>query len=195
MTTATISLVESQINESIKTKLAVLELLAPTIATAGELLATSLKQGHKILCCGNGGSASDAQHFSAELLGRYVRERPSLPAIALNTDTSTLTAIANDYGYEHVFAKQVQALGQEDDVLFAITTSGNSQNIIAAVAEAHKKQMRVVALTGKEGGKLSGYLRSNDVHICIPGQVTSRIQEAHILVIHCLCEIIDTILF
>jgi DnaA initiator-associating protein len=186
-----IDLIRKHINDSISTKLAVLELLPKTIASAGELLATCLKTGHKILTCGNGGSASDAQNFSSELLGRYLRERPGLPAIALSTDTSTLTAIANDYGYTQVFARQVQALGQPGDILVAISTSGNSENIIAAVQAARKIGMNTVALTGKDGGKLAAYLHQGDIEIRIPSDVTARIQEAHILVLHCLCEAIE----
>lgn len=183
--------IKAQINDSINTKLSVLELLPETIAKAGNLLTNCLQQGHKILCCGNGGSAADAQHFSAELLGRYVRERQPLAAISLTTDTSTLTAIGNDYGYARVFERQVQALGQAGDVLLAITTSGNSDNIIAAVKAAHASKMRVLALTGKGGGKLVEHLQADDVHVCVPATVTSRIQESHILILHCLCEIID----
>lgn len=186
-----INLIQAQINASINTKLAVLEQLPATIAAAGELLAVCLHQGNKILCCGNGGSAADAQHFSAELLGRYVKDRPGLPAIALNTDTSTVTAIANDYGYQQVFARQIQALGQPGDVLLAITTSGNSENINLAITEAKKQGMGVIALTGKGGGKLTAYLQPQDIHICVPDNVTSRIQEAHIMILHCLCEVID----
>lgn len=184
-------IIKSQIDASINTKLAVKQQLSETIATAGIMLADCLKNGHKVLCCGNGGSASDAQHFSAELLGRYVRERVSLPAISLNSDTSTLTAVANDYGYDQVFARQISGLGQKGDVLFAITTSGNSENIICAVQAAEQRDMRVIVLTGKGGGKISGLLNKDSVNICIPDDVTSRIQEAHIMIIHCLCEIID----
>lgn len=184
-------LIKDQINDSTSTKLALLESLPATIASAGQMLSASLKTGAKVLCCGNGGSAADAQHFSAELLGRYVRERQALAAIALNTDTSTLTAVGNDYGYQHVFERQVQGLGQAGDVLLAITTSGNSENIILAVQAAHAKNMRVIALSGKGGGKLNEYLKPEDTHICVPAKITSRIQESHILILHCLCEIID----
>lgn len=184
--------IQAQINDSINTKLAVLELLPQAIANAGELMRDCLQQGHKILCCGNGGSAADAQHFSAELLGRYVKERPGLPAIALHADTSTVTAIGNDYGYQNVFARQIQALGQPGDVLLAITTSGNSENILLAIAAAKQKGMRIIALTGKSGGKLAEVLQAEDMHICVPGTMTtSRIQEAHIMILHCLCEVID----
>jgi D-sedoheptulose 7-phosphate isomerase len=187
------NLIKEQINASINTKLAVLEMLPDTIANSGQVLSNALQQGNKILCCGNGGSASDAQHFSAELLGRYVNERPSFPAIALNTDTSTLTAIGNDYGYTEVFARQIRALGQPGDVLVAISTSGNSANIIAAIDAARERGMQIIALTGKEGGKLAALLQPADVHVCVPDNTTSRIQEAHILVLHCWCEIIDHI--
>lgn len=187
-------IIKTEISASIAVKVKVLEQLTPAIAAAGELLATALLQGNKILCCGNGGSASDAQHFSAELLGRYVRERGSLPAIALNTDTATLTALANDYGYKQVFSRQIEGLGQPGDVLLAITTSGNSENIIAAVQTAQQRKMRVIALTGKNGGQLTSYLQPSDIHICIPAEVTSRIQESHITIIHCFCEVIDTII-
>lgn len=148
-----IASITAQINASIKTKFAVLEALPQVIASSGEVLSAALKRGNKILCCGNGGSASDAQHFSAELLGRYVTERPGLPAIALTTDTSTLTAVGNDYGYEQVFSRQIQALGQPNDVLLAISTSGNSANVIAAITAARRQNMQIIALTGKSGGK------------------------------------------
>lgn len=186
--------VKEQIKASINTKLAVLELLPEAITTAGEVLANALIRGNKVLCCGNGGSAADAQHFSAELLGRYVQERRSLPAIALTTDTSTITAVGNDYGYNQVFSRQVQALGNAGDVLIAITTSGNSDNIIAAIEAARARKMLVIALTGKEGGKMAAWLNSDELHVCVPDNVTSRIQESHIMILHCWCEIIDGML-
>ncbi len=189
-----IQIIQEQISDSINTKHAVLETLAPTISSAGELLVTCLEQGNKILCCGNGGSASDAQHFAAELLGRYVRARQSLPAIALNTDTSTITAIANDFGFAQVFAKQIQALGRTGDVLLAISTSGNSENICTAIIAAQQANMQVLTLTGNNGGKIAAMLNANDINICIPSKTTSRIQESHILVLHCLCEVIDNAL-
>lgn len=183
--------VRSQINGSITTKVAVLESLSPTIAETGKLLFNTLNQKNKILICGNGGSAADAQHFSAELLGRYVNERPSLAAIALTTDTSTLTAIGNDYGYEQVFSRQIHGLGQPGDTLIAISTSGNSPNVIAAIHAARERKMHVIALTGKKGGKIADLLQMNEAHVCIPSDITSYIQESHIMILHCWCEIID----
>lgn len=181
--------------DSIDTKKRALETLIPPIVNAGKLLATSIADDHKILSCGNGGSAADAQHFSSELLNRYERERPSLPAVALSTDTSTLTSIANDYSYDEVFSKQVKALGRVNDVLLAISTSGNSKNIVMAIEAAHERKMRVVALTGKDGGKMAKALLGEDIEIRVPSSVTARIQETHLLVIHCLCDYIDEQLF
>jgi D-sedoheptulose 7-phosphate isomerase len=153
-----------------------------------------LKRDGKILACGNGGSAADCQHFSAELLNRFEMERPSLAAIALTTDTSTLTSIANDYDFEQVFSKQVRGLGQANDVLLAITTSGNSRNVIAAVEAAHEAGMSVIALTGRNGGRMSEVLGANDIHICVPASNTARIQEVHLLTLHCICDAIDCLL-
>lgn len=170
------------------------EVLAEPIARAAALLTDCLFADGKILACGNGGSAADAQHFAAELVGRFERERPELPAIALTTDTSLMTAIANDYSFEHVFAKQVRALGARGDVLLAISTSGNSPNVVAAVVAAHEREMRVVALTGKGGGKIGEMLAPEDVHLCVPHARTMRIQEVHILTIHCLCDVVDATL-
>lgn len=178
--------------ESIAVKQAAVD-LAPDIAAAGRKMAETLQAGGRILACGNGGSASDAQHFSGELLGRFEREREGLPAIALSTDTSALTAIANDYDYLQVFAKQVLALGRRGDLLLAISTSGNSPNVVAAVEAARHRGMRVVALTGRDGGRLAGDLAAQDVEIRVPAQRTCRIQETHIVVIHCLCDIIDAL--
>lgn len=169
--------------------------LAQPIAEAIELIFIALSNGNRILACGNGGSAADSQHFAAKLVGRFERERLPLPAIALSTDTSVLTAIGNDYGYHEIFAKQVQALGQSGDVLLAITTSGNSGNVVAAVEAAQERDMRVVALTGNGGGALSSILTDVDVHISVPHQRVSRIQELHLLTIHCLCDGIDVALF
>jgi len=167
------------------------ETLAPQIEKAAQLILQSLLNDGKILSCGNGGSAADAQHFSGELLGRFERERPGLPAIALTTDSSTLTAIANDYQYEDVFAKQVRALGQSGDVLLAISTSGNSENVLRAVTTAHSRGLKVVALVGRDGGTIAQSLTSGDVELRVPADRTCRIQEVHLLIIHCLCDLID----
>jgi D-sedoheptulose 7-phosphate isomerase len=180
--------------ESAQTKLAAAEALAEPVARATELMVERLMANGKILACGNGGSAADSQHFAAELLNRFERERPGLAAMALTTDTSTLTSIANDYDYEQVFSKQVLALGQAGDVLLAISTSGNSPNVLAAVRAAHDRDMRVVALTGRGGGDIGRALRPADVHLCVPHERTARIQEVHLLVLHCLCDGIDTLL-
>lgn len=181
--------------ESIATKQAAVAVLVDPIAAATKLLSQSLSAGGKILSCGNGGSASDAQHFSAELLNRFERERPGLSAMALSTDTSSLTSIANDYAYEQVFSKQVTALGRSGDVLLAISTSGNSPNVVAAIRAAHERGLRVVALTGRNGGQIAGALRSADVEIRVPAERTARIQEVHLVVIHCLCDGIDRMLY
>ncbi|MSP96529.1 MAG: phosphoheptose isomerase [Betaproteobacteria bacterium] len=170
------------------------ELCAP-IARAIGLMTQCLRSGGKILACGNGGSAADAQHFSAELLNRFELERPPLAAIALTTDTSTLTSIANDYGFDQVFEKQVHALGRAGDVLLAISTSGDSGNVMAGMRAASAAGMSVVALTGRGGGKMAAMLAPGDVHICVPHAVTARIQEVHLLTLHCLCDGIDTVLF
>ena len=183
--------IRQQFTDSANTKLAAAEALAGPIAAAVDLMAASLRGGGKILACGNGGSAADSQHFSAELLNRFERERAPLAAIALTTDTSTLTAIANDYAFDQVFAKQVQALGRPGDILLAISTSGGSPNVLAAMAAARRAGMRTVALTGKGGGKMAAALGADDIHLCVPASRTARIQEVHLLVIHCLCDGID----
>jgi len=170
------------------------ESLAPVIAKAAQVITDCLLSNRKILVCGNGGSAADAQHFAAEMVGRFERERPELPAISLSTDTSILTAVANDYAFDQIFAKQVRALGGDGDVLLAISTSGNSGNVIAAVDAAREREMRVVALTGKGGGRIGGMLIDDDVHVCVPHESTARIQEVHLLVIHCLCDAVDNAL-
>jgi D-sedoheptulose 7-phosphate isomerase len=165
--------------------------LSKPIAAAVQALLACVTSGGKVLACGNGGSAADAQHFAAEFVGRFERERPELGAIALTTDSSILTAVANDYDFERIFAKQVRALGQAGDVLLAFSTSGNSANVLAAVEAAHEREMTVVALTGRGGGKMTAALRETDVHVCVPHDRTARIQEVHLLVLHCLCDGVD----
>ena len=165
--------------------------LAPAIVGAGRALTECLLNDGKILSCGNGGSAADAQHFSGEMLGRFEMERPGLPAVALTTDSSALTAIANDFQYVDIFAKQVRALGQAGDVLLAISTSGNSANVLRAVSTAHERSLRVVALTGRDGGTIARALSADDIELRVPAQRTARIQEVHILIIHALCDLID----
>lgn len=187
--------VQNNFTESIQTKIAAQEELAGVIEKAGMIMVQALLAGNKILSCGNGGSAGDAQHFSAELLNRYETERPPLPAVALSCDTSTLTSIANDYHYDEVFSKQVRALGNNGDVLLAISTSGNSANVVKAIEAAVSRDMPIVALTGKDGGEIAGLLGDNDVEIRVPSSRTARIQEVHLLAIHCMCDIIDSTLF
>ena len=179
---------------SIATKQQAMDSLSPVIIDAAQLMLQTLQQGGKILSCGNGGSAGDAQHFSSELLNRFEAERHGLAAIALTTDTSTLTSIANDYSYERIFARQVEALGRKNDVLLAISTSGNSANVNQAIIAAHQQGMRVVALSGKNGGNMRTLLGNGDVELCVPAQSTARIQETHLLLIHCLCDLIDQLL-
>ena len=180
--------------ESARLKQEAAEALAPAIARAAGTLTECLLADGKILACGNGGSACDAQHFAAEMVGRFERERPELPAISLATDTSILTAVANDYSFEQIFAKQVRALGAKGDVLLAISTSGNSGNVIAAIEAARDREMRVVALTGRGGGRIAALLGEGDVHLCVPHDRTARIQEVHLLTIHCLCDAVDNAL-
>lgn len=187
--------IRNHFSDSIQTHIMAADLLTDAIAAAGQLLVNCLLEGHKILVCGNGGSAAGAQHFSAKLLNRFESERPSLPAIALTTDTATLTSIANDYSFEQIFSKQIKGLGQANDLLFTISTSGHSANIIHAIEAAHDRAMPVVALTGRDGGEVARRLQSSDVEIRIPATATARIQECHILVIHCLCDFIDHSLF
>jgi D-sedoheptulose 7-phosphate isomerase len=185
------SLVLEHFAESVATKQAAANVLGPAIARAGQLMAQSLLDEGKIFSCGNGGSAADAQHFAAELLNRFEIERPGLPAIALTTDTSTLTSIANDYAFEDIFAKQVSALCRQNDVLLAISTSGNSENVNRAIVAAHERAAKVVALSGRDGGRMAGLLSDNDVEIRVPAERTARIQEVHILILHCLCDVVD----
>jgi len=166
-------------------------LLSKPIADAVQALLACVTSGGKVLACGNGGSAADAQHFAAEFIGRFERERPELAAIALTTDSSILTAVANDYGFDAVFSRQVRGLGQSGDVLIAISTSGNSPNVLAAIAAAHERDMVVLGLTGRGGGKMASVLRDTDVHICVPHERTARIQEVHLLTLHCLCDAVD----
>jgi D-sedoheptulose 7-phosphate isomerase len=183
--------IRQHFTDSAQLKLAAADALAPTIARAAEMITECLLADGKVLACGNGGSAADAQHFAAEMVGRFERERPELPAISLATDTSILTAVANDYDFSQIFAKQIRALGRSGDVLLAMSTSGNSANVIAAIEVAHERDMRVVALTGKDGGSIGELVTDNDVHLCVPHSVTARIQEVHLLMIHCLCDAID----
>src|SRR5438105_6950676 len=181
--------------EGIELRRRMAETLPATIAAAGTALAEALRGGHKALACGNGGSAADSQHFAAEIVGRFERERPGMPAIALTVDSSALTAIANDYDFDRVFSKQVQALGAEGDMLLAITTSGNSRNGIEAARAAKEKRMHVIDLTGRDGGELGRMMGPGDFHINVGHPRTMRVQEIHLLVIHSLCEVVDTVLF
>jgi D-sedoheptulose 7-phosphate isomerase len=185
------SLVKEHFTESMSTKQAASEVLAPAIVRAAQLMTQSLLDEGRIFSCGNGGSAADSQHFAAELVNRFEMERPGLPAIALTTDSSTLTSIANDYSYDDIFAKQITALGRNNDVLLAISTSGNSENVNRAIDAAHEREVKVVALSGRDGGRMAGLLSDDDVEIRVPAERTARIQEVHIVVLHCLCDLID----
>jgi D-sedoheptulose 7-phosphate isomerase len=189
-----INRVSQHFSESAHLKLEAMDVLSAPIVTAAEKMVQCLMQDGKILVCGNGGSAADAQHFSGEMLNRFEQERPGLAAIALTTDSSTLTSIANDYDYDQVFARQIRALGQQNDLLLAISTSGDSSNVIAAIQAAREREMAVIALTGKAGGQVAHTLVEGDIHICVPHMVTARIQEVHLLTLHCLCDVIDCIL-
>lgn len=189
------SRVAEQFAESANLKLSASQPLSAPIVRAGVLLAEALRKGGKVLACGNGGSASDSQHFAAELINRFEMERAPLAALALTTDTSNLTSIANDYAYEQVFAKQLKALGRRGDVLLALSTSGNSANVLEAIRAAHELGAQVIGLTGNGGGKMAALLGAGDVHICVPHKRTARIQEVHLLVLHCLCDAIDYQLF
>ncbi len=183
--------IQQQFFDSADLKYAAAEILSRPIADAVSAVVGCITGGGKVLVCGNGGSASDAQHFAAEFIGRFERERPGLAAIALSTDTSIITAIGNDYSFNEIFSKQVQALGAPGDVLIAISTSGNSANVLAAVEAARVKEMTVIALTGRGGGKMTSLLTETDVHICVPHERTARVQEVHILALHCLCDAVD----
>ena len=183
--------IQQQFFDSADLKYAAAEVLSKPIADAVSAIVGCITSGGKVLACGNGGSAGDAQHFAAEFIGRFERERPGLAAIALTTDSSILTAVGNDYSFDEIFSKQVKALGVPGDVLLAISTSGDSANVIAALDAAHAKEMTVIALTGRKGGKMGERLSETDVHICVPHERTARIQEVHLLVLHCLCDAVD----
>lgn len=185
------SRISKHFDDSAQLKLQSKKVLAQPIADAAQAMVTCLMNDGKILACGNGGSAADAQHFAAELINRFEVERPGLAAIALTTDSSVITSIANDYAYEQIFSKQVRALGMDGDVLLAISTSGNSPTVLEAIQAAHERNMPVVALTGREGGKMAAILKPTDFHICVPATRTARIQEVHLVAIHCLCDVID----
>ena len=180
--------------ESIATKQNAVDVISESIAAAGQVMSQALLDDGKILSCGNGGSAGDAQHFSSELLNRFERERPGLPAMALTTDASTVTSISNDYAYEEIFSKQIRALGKPQDVLLGISTSGNSENVCRAIAAAHERGMKVVALSGRDGGRMADMFEEGDVEIRVPATRTARIQEVHLVIIHALCDLIDTAL-
>ena len=186
--------IQQQFQDSAQAKLAAHAAMAAPIEVAVRRMVRCLTAGGKVMACGNGGSAADSQHFAAELVNRFEMERPPLAAIALTTDTSTLTSIANDYRYEDVFAKQIQALGRSGDVLLAISTSGNSPNVVEAICAAQAVGVAVVALTGRSGGKIAARLGADDIHLCVPAERTARIQEIHLLTIHCLCDGIDALI-
>ncbi len=188
-------LIKQNFDESIAAKQKAAEFIQPGVEKAINILATAFKSGNKILICGNGGSAADSQHFAAEFTGRYEMERTPLPAIALTTDTSALTAIGNDYSFDVIFSKQVEALGSTGDILLGISTSGNSSNVIKAIEVAHNKGMKIITLTGKDGGKITHLLKDTDVNVCVPVNRTARIQEVHLLVLHTICDAIDNMLF
>lgn len=186
--------IQQHFRDSAAAKLEALETLSMPIAVAVDTMFAALANGNKILACGNGGSAAEAQRFASELIGRFERERPGLPAIALTTDSSILTALGDDYAFDEIYSKQVRALGHTGDVLLALSTTGNSANVLAAVAEAHEREMVVIALTGHGGGKMNETLTDMDIHISVPSERLARIQEVHMLTIHCLCDGIDAML-
>lgn len=187
--------IHKHFEDSAQVKLHSKDVLTQPIAATAQAMVSCLQQDGKILCCGNGGSAADSQHFAAELINRFEIERPGLAAVALTTDSSVLTSIANDYDYNQIFSKQVSALGRSGDILLAISTSGNSVNVVAAISAAHERKMRVIALTGRDGGKMGTMLKEGDIHICVPTQSTARIQEVHLLALHCICDGIDHMLY
>lgn len=187
--------INGHFTDSIETKERARDVLPGVIEAAAMEMVRCLTDGGKILTCGNGGSAGDAQHFSSELLNRFEMERPSLAAVALTTDSSTLTSIANDYSYNEIFSKQLSALGNPGDILLAISTSGNSANVIEAIHVAHKKGIKVISLTGRDGGKMAPLVQDGDIEIRVPSPVTARVQEVHLLAIHCLCDLIDQTMF
>lgn len=187
--------IKQNFSDSIQTKINAADAIIPIVSAACEKIVQCLLDGHKILSCGNGGSACDALHFSSEMLNRFKHERPSLPAIALTADIATLTSIANDSHYNEVFAKQIRALGQPGDILLAISTSGNSPNILNAIKAAHDRDVKVIAMTGYDGGRIPGILQEDDIEIRVPAFETARIQETHLLIIHCMCDIVDFQLF
>ena len=189
------NLIKQNFNESIEAKQLAAKTLEEPIANAVRLIISAFQSGNKLLVCGNGGSAADSQHFAAEFTGRYEKERKPLPAIALTTDTSAITAIGNDYSFDVIFSKQVEALGNKNDVLFAISTSGNSDNVIKAIEAAQQKNMKIIALIGRDGGKIEKMLGEADISICAPVNRTARVQEIHILVLHTICDAIDNIMF
>ena len=190
-----VSHLRQHFEEGIELRRRMAQTLPAEIVRAGEALAAAMKAGRKALACGNGGSAADSQHFAAEMVGRFERERPGMPAIALTTDTSALTAIANDYDFDRVFSKQVEALGNPGDVLLAISTSGNSKNVVEAIRAAQAKDLVVIALTGRDGGAMAKMLRPKDFHLNVAHPRTMRVQEIHLLVIHCLCEVVDNVIY
>ncbi|MEO5694919.1 MAG: phosphoheptose isomerase [Usitatibacter sp.] len=181
--------------EGIELRRRMAETMPAEILRAGTALAEALKAGRKALACGNGGSAADCQHFAAEIVGRFERERPGMPAVALTVDTSAITAIANDYDWDHVFSRQLEALAQPGDVLLAISTSGNSRNVLETIKAAHAKGVTVIALTGRDGGAMGKMLRPGDFHLNVAHPRTMRVQEIHLLVIHCLCEVVDNLIY
>lgn len=187
--------ISQHFRDSAALKLRALDALTPQVARAARTMVACLQSGGKILVCGNGGSAADSQHFAAELVGRFEREREELAAIALTTDTSILTAVGNDYGYDEIFSKQVRALGKPSDILFGISTSGNSKNVVAAIEAATKKGMTIIGMTGRDGGKIGSLVGANGVLLNVESAVTARIQEVHLLMLHCLCDSIDNLMF